>query len=288
MSNIIKWNYINFDQDCHKINSDQSQKAKEQFKDISADNIMAGLHIQSPQDIADSFLNSKQENEEGSVFQEGINVLNFDEMMEKERARIADEADALISDAKEQAECIVSYANEEAEEIRENAYTEGREQGYQEGAAQAQEELNVELAKLQQQADALSNEKLQLESDYQKQVESLEPFFTDLVASLVEKITGVLVLDRKDIILHLIQTGMEDAGQSQNFFIHVSSEEFGYVREHKEKLMGRLPSGAALEIVEDAELSKSQCIIETDTRMINSSLDVQLARLTEDLRLLVR
>ena len=47
-----------------------------------------------------------------------------------------------------------------------------------------------------------------------------------------------------------------------------------------------MKENAVVEIVIDSKLEKSQCFIETDTSVIECSLDVQLENLITDLRFL--
>ena len=48
----------------------------------------------------------------------------------------------------------------------------------------------------------------------------------------------------------------------------------------------RLPEQTEFDILEDASLSANQCIIETEDKMIDCSLDVQLQNLQEKLHTL--
>ena len=47
-----------------------------------------------------------------------------------------------------------------------------------------------------------------------------------------------------------------------------------------------LKEGTELEITEDASLSANQCIIETDNKIVDCSLDAQLDNLREQIRML--
>ena len=52
---------------------------------------------------------------------------------------------------------------------------------------------------------------------------------------------------------------------------------------HKAELKEQLPEQTEFDILEDASLSANQCIIETEDKMIDCSLDVQLQNLQEKL-----
>ena len=104
--------------------------------------------------------------------------------------------------------------------------------------------------------------------------------------SLISKITGVLCEDRKDVIIFLIDNALHNVSKSKNITIRVSDGDFANVDSAKDKLKEKLSSDAELDIAEDSSLSENQCIIETDSGIIDCSLDVQLDNLKEKIRLI--
>jgi len=201
------------------------------------------------------------------------------QMTEKQLKEAREEAERIVSQAQEEAQNILLQAQEEAQRLTENAHENGFSQGYEEGIARAQEELLQAQNELEQQAQ-------QLQQNYEQQVIELEPQIVDFVSELVRKITGVVLAERKDLVLHLVASCLEGAERSSSYLIHVSPEDYHDLLERKEELKKRLPDVSELRIIEDASLSKSQCMIEADTAIYDSSLDLQLERLCEDLRIL--
>lgn len=285
MSNVVKWNYVNFDsQGKHIINSDTSA-------DLDPGRIMEGLKIKSPQDVADFFLHGGEEKKEETSknplsFTPGMNIVNYDKQMEEEKERIAQEADSLISDAKEEAERILLEAREQVEDIKRQGFEEGKAEGYEAGLLEGREAIGQKEEELLKEKDALAQSKKQMELLYEKNMKEAESFFAQLTGDLVEKITGVQMEERKGVILHLIRQGMEDAGACSQFKIHVSKEDVKLVDKAKELLARSVKKGTDIEILEDGELTKGQCLIETESKIIDSSLGIQLRNLLEDLRLL--
>ena len=86
---------------------------------------------------------------------------------EEIRERAKEEAEALLSDARNQSDMLLANANREAELIREQAREKGFEAGQQEGNAKA----DAELARMRRQ---LEEEKRQMEQDYQQKLQELE------------------------------------------------------------------------------------------------------------------
>ena len=115
---------------------------------------------------------------------------------------------------------------------------------------------------------------------------SLEEKFADIMIKLISKITGVLCEDRKDVIIFLIDNALHNVSKSKNITIRVSNEDFTNVNSAKDKLKEKLSSDTELDIAEDSNLSENQCIIETDSGIIDCSLDAQIDNLKEKIRLI--
>jgi flagellar assembly protein FliH len=115
---------------------------------------------------------------------------------------------------------------------------------------------------------------------------SLEPQFAEIVASLVEKITGVLCQDKKDTIVYLIHQALKQLERTQTVTLRVSKEDILLVSGKKEELKQCVAQGVSFEVMEDESLGANQCIIETDNKMIDCSLDVQLQNVKEQIRML--
>lgn len=115
-------------------------------------------------------------------------------------------------------------------------------------------------------------------------LDQMEGEVADLVASLVTKITGVLADDKKDLILYLVEKGLKNYDNLDSYNIRVSSSDYDFVLSKKEYLEDI--TGCDIQITADSQLSKNQCLIETESRVIDCSLDVQLNNLANDLKLL--
>lgn len=252
MSNLIKWNYINLERDNRRvIDSDHSRKNP--FPEQSASGIS---------------LNNEEKNRD-----------SYDEILKKEREQIELEKKVILSQARKQADELISQARTVAENIKNEGYENGYESGISAGKAEVREILEKEKAKLSSQKEAL-------EAAYEKQLQDMEPRIADFMTKLVEKLTGVVIEDKGDIILHLVRTGLNETGKSTQFTIRVSPEDFPIVEAQKEKLLMLTDGQGEMLFREDKGLTKNQCVIETDTAIVESSLDIQLKNLMEDIRLM--
>ena len=210
-------------------------------------------------------------------FNEGMNIISVDEELEEEKNRI-------LSEAKEQAQLIVYEANNSAEEIKNQAFEEGKNQGLEEGRNQAFMQLEEQKNELEQEYEAKFKEVDQM-------AERLEPQYAELVVNLVEKLTGVVCADKKDVIIYLIDNALRTnvvngIEKTKNITLHISKEDMGIVSAKRDELQQQVGSDKELDIIEDASLMHNQCIIDLDSKIIDCSLDAQLDNLKEQLRML--
>lgn len=217
--------------------------------------------------------------EEG-FFKEGLKATVVEtRLTEEEENLVKQQREDIIEVANKQAADIIAGAEENAKKTCDSLYEEACQKGYREGFEKgkaAAEETKIELDMLIQKQKA----------DYQKQIEELEPEFVKLMCSYIEKITGIIVEDKKEVILHLIHNALIHGDKSKNYLIKTSKDDYELVLSKKEELYELVTENTVIEIVMDRDLNKNQCFIETDNRVINCSLDVELSGLMEDLKLL--
>lgn len=256
MSNLIKGNYIHFSQSDRVIID--SNFPTEQFNPLSF---------------------TKVEEDKTLVEEEAEVTIESVEESIPDLEEINQYAENIIMEARAEADRILASAKAEALEVLKNAREQGEEEGYQSGLAR------IEEKKLQMDQEL----RLQLETqqeEYEHTIKQLEPQFADLTMKLVEKLTGVVVEDKKDLILYLISRTLKPIRGPKQFLIRVSEEDAPIVSQHKETLIDLLSDDCTLEIFEDQTLNKNQCFIETEDRLLDVSLDVQLKNLSEHLKML--
>lgn len=216
-------------------------------------------------------------------FTGGLNVISMDEVMDEERQKISEETSVMsmevLNEARAQADEIIAEANRAAENIRNQAYDTGFAQGIEEGKRQGAVLLEEKRAALAQDY----NRRLKLLEEQEKE---LEPHFASIIAGLVEKLTGVICENKKDVIVHLINKALKNLEKTSRIVLRVSKEDIAVVSSKRGEIMKYIREGTEFEIVEDAGLMLNQCIIETDNRIIDCSLDTQLDNLREHIKML--
>ncbi len=189
------------------------------------------------------------------------------------------EADAIIDRANEDARAIILQAQTEAESIKNEAMKQGFAEGTSKGMEQALTEVSIkqkELTELEQ----------HLISEYKKKVEELEPALVDTILRLFSEITHTIAMDKKDMILTLVNNVMSGGEASRNFVIRVCSEDAIFLKENKEKIIGAVRKDIHIEIVTDSSMKRNECLIDTDTGIYDCSLDIQLENLINDIKIL--
>lgn len=220
-----------------------------------------------------------KEAQEGD-FKSGIPVTNFDKLFHEHQKKAEDDAGRIIEKAKKEADRIRSDAEIAADTARTNGYEEGKSQGYEEGLAEAQQEIQRRESELAEAA------RIQQE-EFQSCIASIESRYVDVVISLVRKLTGVIIEDKEDLILYLIRTTAQELEPSENYRIRVSSDDIYFLEARRSELLDLIGEDVFLEFVEEKGLEKGQCIIETDSQMVDCGFQTQLDMLVRDLKMLV-
>jgi flagellar assembly protein FliH len=190
------------------------------------------------------------------------------------------QAQEMLDAAQTEAEKIKEAARREMDAEKKRVLEEGKKQGYDEGYQQGLAEVDGIRA-------SLADEKKQLEEEYDRLIEELEPRFIDVITSVYSHIFGVDLEDNRDILVHLIDSTMRRVESSRTFIVHISTEDYPYVNMQKQSLIdGALAGRGTLEIIEDIGLNKGACMIETDGGIFDCGIDTQLDELNKKLRVL--
>lgn len=208
------------------------------------------------------------------------NVIKAGEDAESIRSKALQEANAMLSEAQADAERIRSEAKASALAEHDKILADARQKGYSEGLAKAQKESE----KYKQQ---LKEKEKQLETEYQKYIDELEPQFVETITAIYEHIFHVELHSYREILTYLISTTMRKIEGNRSFMIHVSKEDYPYVSMQKKQIAaGATAHNSSVEIVEDLTLGKNECLIETEGGIFDCGLGTQLTELRQKLKLL--
>jgi len=171
-----------------------------------------------------------------------------------------------------QAADIVAAAEAEAGRIVEaakEAFESEKNRGYAEGLAAARQD---ELEK-----------KLGIVDDAVSYMEKVEGRMGDLVLKAMKKC--VAEIGDKELIVQIVRKSMQAIVRAQRQVkIKVAPEMVGIVKERLSGILEQFPSVAFAEVVEDAHLTGTACVVETDAGSVEASIDGQLAAIEKSIK----
>lgn len=189
------------------------------------------------------------------------------------------DVDEILAEAQAEIDEMRAKAEAQIEADRHQAMDAARSDGYREGYANG-------MAETQSERDALAQEKLSLEREYDDLVDSLEPRFVDTLCDIYQYIVGVDLSNYRDVVMHLAAKTLRKSEGGGAYIVHVSEEDYEYVSSHKDELALNASAASALEVVEDLTLGKGDALIENDGGLFDCSIGTQMEELGKRLRLL--
>lgn len=283
LSNVIKAYNIRYTDEKKPI--DMNKRAEE-FQRLYLENLpkFKEIDANTEQELQESYFLTEGEDDGSSLTSEGFSEFSesakskLQTELKQLREAAEEECRLLRMQAEEECQSLVMSSAERTEEERVQILNDAKSSGYEAGRQQAMKEAEVLRDELLQKQNAL-------EAEYQRRIESMEPDIAEIIIGAVKNLTGILLEDQKGIIMHLVRRTMLGAENSNRFIIRVSKDDYEFVNTRRQELCNEF-AGKRLEIIRDPMLSRAQCTIETDSRIIDCSLDVQLKNLTLDLKLL--
>lgn len=277
MSNLIKSNYVAFkDNDKLIIDTNQNQRIIELEKQLEK------VRAKQPESV-DGFVGIIQElNPDVLTELDEEEVVNQIQDSEEE-SHVDTVTDEILNQTREDAMKLISEAQDEAIEIRESAKQEGFQQGYQEGIVRAEKEIEQRRLKFEQEKEEFFRNAI---TEQEQLCAAFEPQIVDVACQLIQKLTGIVVEQYKDVMLYVINNAIREVEDSKNFVIRVSDEVYHELESKQELLYGYANSTIEMTLLADAKLQGRQCMIETDQGILDIGIETQLEELITSLKLL--
>ncbi len=212
-------------------------------------------------------------------FTEGI--ARFQKESVDYEALAKEKAKEIIALAKAESDRIIEQAlldaNSQAEAIKSSAHKSGFEEGLANGQTKAQEMLDLEKSRLDQ-------ERNQLNRDYEARLSTMESELIDAIIIVFQRVFGVQFADKKDILVYLVSNTLRNVDNANEFKIRINNEALDTLQANMSVLEKAVGSDVSLELVTDASLDVNACVIETENGIFDCSLDVQLDNLIRDIK----
>lgn len=210
-------------------------------------------------------------------------VKNDEDTEDIANANASDEYDRIIREAREMYARIIEEANEEAKRIIEEKHAEIEklkttelEEAYNKGFSKGYEEAKAKTSEIIKEAQDI---KMFLEDRKDSIYREAEEEIIELILDSVKKIIGDELQQNKDIIISQIKIALEKCTYRDKVTIKVSSEDYPNVLVKKNIIESLVEGISELEIIEDKFLKKGDCIVDTPSGEVNSSIKLQLEQL---------
>lgn len=236
----------------------------------------AAAEVQQQDGAGDEFV--------GGLTAQHLGVLSEDEVeieeSPEEEIPVIPTPEELMQKAMDDIAVIKREASQQLDAERRKVLEEAKQKGYAEGKKQAEQEY---LAK----ENAMRQQMLAMEREYQKLIDDLEPRFIDTLTGIYEQIFQVELGKYRDVLVHLIGATIRRIEGCKEFTVRVSAEDHPYVNMQKKQLQAIIGApGGTVEIVEDSKLNRNECQIETATGIYDCGLGTELEELSGKLKLL--
>lgn len=288
MSNLLKSSYVIKKDGARVIDSNEliasrlqslnelmEQEQEPGYEEDDSDGFTEGLNAEQLEMLLEDTPQAAAENE---VFndEEG-SVIHQDNMAAMEDIRR--EAEELLENARLEAQGIIDEANSEAESIRASFKEQGYSEGYEQGHAEGLRAIDDKLSELEQ-------KEAQLNADYDKKLDEMEPLLVDTITDIFEHIFHVSLSSNREIMLNLLHDTVRNVEGGKNFIVHVSKDDFEYINDRKDQLTEGLGSTDTVEVIEDLTLRQSECFVEAEGGIYDCGIGTELELLKKELMLL--
>lgn len=222
-----------------------------------------------------------------------------------------EEATKVLKEAKEKAEVIIANADSEALKLKKEAESEieqyklkrhgeidseieniisssgkkGYEDGYKIGFEEGKEKGLVEI---QSEYESLLNEAEKIRDDNNEMrsrlLKNLESDIIDLIQAIFEKIFRKLTEDDVDLIVSLVDRGIENLDMADKLTIITSRVDYDYLDLKRDEILAKASFVDELDLKYDSDMERGDLILETSKGSIDVSLAKQLLELKYYLR----
>jgi flagellar assembly protein FliH len=169
---------------------------------------------------------------------------------------------------------ILALARVEGEQIRAAAAVEGREEGYAAGLAEAREALVPARAALEAAARGIVDA-------HQEFIELAEGRAVELALALAEKVIGVTLEVRPELVVELATGALRRAAERDHVVLLVNPDDLQVVRDAAGDLSATLGGIRRFEIVPERRIVRGGCLVQTAEGEIDATVETQLERARE-------
>ena len=170
----------------------------------------------------------------------------------------AEEIAALV-----EAQEVIQAAKQEVERIKAEAtqvYEAEKKRGYEEGLAEGKMRMAEQMMSMAAKT-----------VDY---FASVETKVVEIVTNALKRILGSVNED--ELIVRVVRNALAVARNQKQVTLRVSPPQVDMLKQKVNEILADYPGITCLDVVGDSRLSKGGCILETETGIVDASVDVQV------------
>jgi type III secretion protein L len=170
------------------------------------------------------------------------------------------ETQSLLGQARSEAAVLVEQAKLEAEDIRRQGLEEGRAEGKAEIAMQMLETVTASV----------------------EQLAGVESSLIDVVMRSLRTILGKF--DQEDLAAQVVGHALRLVRDEKRILLRVAASDAGAVQARLADIVRQYSGMGRVDVVSDAAISPGGCVLETESGVIDATLDRQLAMIEDAFR----
>ena len=179
---------------------------------------------------------------------------------------------AAEADVIAQAEDVIAAAEAEAAQIREDAkaaFAAERKKGYDAGIAAGKAEILMQ--------------KLNLVDESVRYMESIELKVSEIVMKALRKC--VAEIGDTELVVQIVKKAMHAVVRNQRqITLKVNPGMVSVVKGRLQEILQDFPSLSYIDVVEDAHLDATACVVETEAGLVEASIEGQLTAIEKSIR----
>ncbi|MGH7329764.1 MAG: FliH/SctL family protein [Polyangiaceae bacterium] len=179
----------------------------------------------------------------------------------------ATDAEAILAEARGRIRTIVESAQNDAAQIAEQARTEGREAGYREGLAKAEQEMEEMLSTMRGLIDMARAER-------HKIIEGAEGEIVKLAVGVAERILHKAVEVDRDVVVAVAKAAIAQLVDRESVTVRVNPIDLERMKQHRDSMLS-LGETRHMRVIEDQRVDPGGVIVETDAGSLDAKISTQ-------------
>lgn len=227
---------------------------------------MLSTKITTPEISADDLAALEKEHHKRPSADDIIKEANDEARRIIERAM--EEAQVHLQEATQEVERIISDGMDQTIEIKDKAKNEGYQEGQKEGFAEGRQVAQT----LVEEALVVKEEAIER---YRSLLEETEAEIMEMVIDICSKVLNQKITE-DSYIVGLIKVAIDKCTYTTDIVLRVSEDDYDYVIMEKDKILVLCENVEDLIVKMDRSLKRGDCIVESPSGTIDSSIQVQL------------